>query len=192
MKLYSILYCLVFPFFRLLYPLHVIGRERLPEGGCVVCANHSSNWDALFMAFALGRKAFPVFAAKIEMSRIPVLSGILRAIGVIFIDRDANDTKAMRQMLSAVSGGSAKLILFPEGHRVSEGEAASAKAGAIVIASHTGAPLIPVFIPREKRLFRANTVVLGEPYSIGKVRGAERELKARELMQKIDRLRDIS
>ncbi|MDR0935983.1 MAG: 1-acyl-sn-glycerol-3-phosphate acyltransferase [Oscillospiraceae bacterium] len=191
MKLYSFLYCLVYPFFHLLYPLKVVGRGKIPAEGCIICANHSSNWDAVFMAFALGRKAFPVFVAKAELSRIPVLSAILRRIRVIFVDRDANDTKALRQMLTAVSDGAAKLVLFPEGHRFSEGEAASAKAGAIVIASHANAPLLPVHIPRKKRLFRLNTVILGDPYAIGKVRGAERERATRELMERITALGNI-
>jgi 1-acyl-sn-glycerol-3-phosphate acyltransferase len=95
-------------------------------------------------------------------------------------------------MLSALGNHKAKLVLFPEGHRISEGEAASAKAGAIVLASHSGVPLLPVYIPRKKRLFRYNKVVIGEAYTTGKIRGTERERVTDELMQKISALGNIS
>jgi 1-acyl-sn-glycerol-3-phosphate acyltransferase len=59
-----------------------------------------------------------------------------------------------------------KLLMFPEGTRVSEGEEGSAKTGAVVLATKMNVPVIPMFIPRKKRLFRRTPVVVGEPYMI--------------------------
>ena len=65
---------------------------------------------------------------------------------------------------SAGSPGNNKLLLFPEGTRVHEGESVEAKTGAAMFATRTGVPLLPVYIPRKKKWFGRNTVVIGEPY----------------------------
>ena len=40
----------------------------------------------------------------------------------------------------------------------------SVKTGAALFATRAGVPLLPVYIQRKKRLFRPNTVVIGQPY----------------------------
>ena len=39
--LYHALYRIVWPFFSLAHPVRAQGRENIPEGGAVLCANHS-------------------------------------------------------------------------------------------------------------------------------------------------------
>ena len=55
-KWYRFFYAIVWPFVMLFYPMKFIGRENIPEGGALVCANHSAAVDPFFLAFALGRK----------------------------------------------------------------------------------------------------------------------------------------
>ena len=43
--LYSLVAVLSWPVVRLVYRLRVTGREHVPDGGCVVAANHWSNFD---------------------------------------------------------------------------------------------------------------------------------------------------
>ena len=42
---YNLLYRIVWPFFCLVHPIRSIGRENIPEGGAVFCANHSALAD---------------------------------------------------------------------------------------------------------------------------------------------------
>ena len=47
---------------------------------------------------------------------------------------------------------------------MTEGESVEVKTGAALFATRTGAPLLPVYIQPQKRWFRRNTVVIGQPY----------------------------
>ena len=79
------------------------------------------------------------------------------------MDRDTTDVRAVRTAMKFLKEGD-KLLMFPEGTRVHDGEDVQAKVGAALFATRTGVPLLPVYIQRKKRRFRRNTVVIGEPY----------------------------
>jgi 1-acyl-sn-glycerol-3-phosphate acyltransferase len=96
---------------------------------------------------------------------IPILGKIFEMIGTFGVDRGNNDMGAIKNAMRVLKNGR-KLLMFPEGTRVSEGEEGSAKTGAVVLATKMNVPVIPMFIPRKKRLFRRTPVVVGEPYMI--------------------------
>lgn len=56
------------------------------------------------------------------------------------------------------------LLMFPEGTRHQDGEFGDAKTGAAMLALRTGVPIIPIYLPAEKKWFRWNPVVFGEAY----------------------------
>jgi 1-acyl-sn-glycerol-3-phosphate acyltransferase len=86
-----------------------------------------------------------------------------------------------------------KVAIFPEGRRVGDvSEGVKANPGAVKIAERADVPIIPVFMPRRKPLFRKIPIIIGEPYCIEKQpekRTAEdyREL-ADSMMDKINSL----
>jgi len=160
---FHFLYAVIWPVFNLFRPVHAVGRENIPEGPVVICPNHTSMGDPFYAAFAFGWK-FPMRAiAKIEIMRIPFVGWILGKAGVFGIDRGNADMKAVKTALKVLKDGN-KLLLFPEGTRVHEGEDVAAKTGAAMFATRTGTPLLPVYIPRKKKWFSRNVVVIGEPY----------------------------
>ena len=161
--MYRLLYCIVKPFFCLCHPVRAIGRENIPEGGAVLCANHTALTDPLFVCFActLRFKFRPL--AKIELSRVPLIGWLLGKAGVIYVDRGHADVKAVKAALSCLKG-EGKLLIFPEGTRVHEGEDVAAKGGAALFATRTGSPLLPVYVSRKKPRFRPTTVVFGQPF----------------------------
>ncbi len=71
--------------------------------------------------------------------------------------------QAVKTALKLLKDGD-KLLMFPEGTRVRQGEDVSVKTGAAMFATRTGVPLLPVYIQRKKRLFARNAVVIGQPY----------------------------
>ena len=79
------------------------------------------------------------------------------------MDRGHADMKAVKTALKFLKNGN-KLLMFPEGTRVHQGEDVAAKTGAAMFATRTGVPLVPIYIQPRKRLFRRNVVVIGEPY----------------------------
>ena len=156
---FHLLYTVIWPFFNLFRPIKAVGRENIPDGPVVICPNHSSMGDPFFVAFAFGRRPMRAMA-KIEVMRIPFVGWILGKAGVFGVDRDKADMKAVKTALKALKDGN-KLLLFPEGTRVKEGESVAIKTGAAMFATRTNTPLMPVYIPTKKKWFRPNRVVIG-------------------------------
>lgn len=187
---YHFAYCILFPLVHLLYPHRIHHKERVPESGPImVCASHSNFVDPLFLVFAMGWHRPVRFMAKKELLDMPVLGTILRKLGSFGVDRGQADMGAIRSSMSILKE-KGNLGIFPEGTRLQE--TGEAKHGAIMLAARSGAQIVPVYIPRGKRLFRRLEIVVGEPYTLDpSLRGkAAYEEKAEELMNRIEALKD--
>ena len=185
---FHLLYCVVWPYFRLIHPVRAVGRENIPEGPAVICPNHTTAGDPFYVVFAFGFR-WPMRAmAKMEIMRMPFIGWILSKAGVFGVNRDNTDLKAVKTAMKFLKEGD-KLLMFPEGTRVHEGEDAQAKAGAALFATRAGVPLLPVYIQRKKKRFRRNTVVIGEPYNPEyngrKPTSDELQAIARDLMERV-------
>lgn len=184
-RLYLFLRAIVMAAIWIVKPFKIIGREKFPDGPAVICANHSSFTDPFYMAFALPRKYHLCLMAKKELFNFKPLGWILRHIGTFPVDRKAPaDMEAMKNALAVLKAGK-KLGIFPEGTRTSEDGTVSPKAGAVRIAQKTGVPIVPMYIPRKKKFFRKNPIVVGEPIDIkamGKLAREDLERVADELM----------
>lgn len=159
---YKFLYRLVWPFFCFVHPIRAIGRENIPEGGAVICANHSSLADPLMACFAATLRWQIRPMAKIELSRVPVVGWLLGKAGIIFVDRGHADVHAVKEALVWLKQGG-KMLIFPEGTRVHDGQAVEAKGGAALFATRTGVPIVPVYVSRKKYWFRPSPVIIGAP-----------------------------
>ena len=157
------LYAFLHPIFKVLYPWKVIGQENIPEGACVICPNHTYWNDPFCVVFAFGKQFVMRAMAKIEIIQWPVVGPVLAKCGVFGVDRGNADMKAARMAMKSLKEGS-KLLMFPEGTRVKEGESVDAKAGAALFATRCNVPLLPVYIYNPKKLFKRSTVVVGQPY----------------------------
>ena len=159
---YKLLYRIVWPFFCFCHPIRTTGRENIPEGGAVICANHSALADPLMVCFAATLRWHIRPMAKIELSRVPVVGWLLGKAGIIFVDRGHADVHAVKEALVWLKKGG-KMLVFPEGTRVHEGQTVEAKGGAALFATRTGVPIVPVYVSRKKYWFRRSPVVIGPP-----------------------------
>lgn len=167
------------------------GREHLPEGPCVICANHSGFADPLWV-FLLMKTRFPPWTmSKKSVMDKPVLGPFLRAFRAFPVDRDNVDMAAIKKSLSVLKNGE-KLLIFPEGTRVKNGKKSEPKSGAVLLAQRAGVPLVPVYITHGRKPFQPIKVVMGEAYtpaySSRRPDAAELERHTKELMEKIYRL----
>ena len=178
-RFYHAIYTVVWPFFNLFHPVRAIGREHIPEGAALICPNHTKASDPFFVVFAFRRKHTMRAMAKAEVMRVPVIGWLLKKAGVFGVNRGAADINAVKTALKFLKEGK-KLLMFPEGTRVGEGETIEAKTGAAMFAVRTGAPIIPVYIPARKRWFRPTTVVIGEPFypKVADRKGTSEEYRA--------------
>ncbi len=185
---YSILYCLIWPFFNLVHPCRTIGREHIPEGGALVCANHTRLSDPLLVIFAFRRKYQLRAMAKEELFHVPIVGPLLKKAGIFGVSRGQSDVSAIKTALRFLKSGE-KVLMFPEGTRHKDGHTGEAKTGAAMLAVRSGVPIVPVYVPTEKKRFRRTTVVIGEPYlpqvSGKKGTAAEYHAIADDLMERI-------
>ena len=162
---YAVIYTIIWPFFNLVHPHRAIGRERIPEGGVLVCGNHTSLSDPLFLAFAFHKKYQLRPMAKAELLRVPFIGWSFKRVGVFGVERGKSDVGAIKQAMKYLKEGE-KVLLYPEGTRVraSRGEESEPKTGAAMLAVRCGVPILPVYVPEKKRWFGRTPVVIGEPY----------------------------
>lgn len=185
--LYTVLRAIVMCTYGLLFPFKVYGRENIPDGPAILCANHTHFSDPFYMAFATPWRYHLCLMAKQELFSFKPLGALLRGIGTFPVNRGSADLNAMKTALQVLKSGK-KLGIFPEGTRTHADGEVSPKAGAVRIAEKTGAPIIPLYIPREKKLFRRIRIVVGEPMDVraaGRLSKEELERIADEVMDKI-------
>jgi len=128
------------------WPVELTGMDHLPaEGGAILCPNHRSFFDSVFIALMLDRPVH--FIGKAEYLDSWKTRHLFPAMGMIPIDRD-NGARAMVTLASAASileqGG--LLCIYPEGTRSRDGLLHRGHTGAARLAAAVGCPLIPVGI----------------------------------------------
>lgn len=122
--------------------------------------------------------------AKKELFEVPIIRSFLRAVGAFPVERGETDIGAIRTAMRLLKDGR-KVMIFPEGTRITEEQAVSAKNGAVRIAVKMNVPLVPIFISKRKRAFRFARLVIGEPYYLDKPADKDYIGLSTELMQKI-------
>ena len=144
----------------------VLNRDReRDEGGYIVCGNHVSATDAIALCYAF-RKNQIKFMAKKELFKVPVLAPLIKVLGAFPIDRGGSDVGAIKKAVEIVKEGGC-LGIFPQGHRY-PGEnprETKTKNGMALIATKTGADIVPVYIWRKKnrfKLFRRTYIIIGD------------------------------
>ena len=190
---FHVLYTILWPIFQLFFPRKVIGAEHIPQGPVVICPNHTKWNDPFHIAYSFGYH-FPMRAiAKAEIMRWPIAGPVLQWAGVFGVERGTADVKAVKTALKCLKEGS-KLLLFPEGTRVKDGESADAKTGAALFATRSNVPLLPVYIQNGKGLFKRTTVVIGQPYMPSyegrKASAEELQRIADDLMERVRALKE--
>ena len=114
-----------------------------PAGAFIVVANHRSGVDPVLLS-VITRRRIRFLMAR-EYYEIPVLHTIFRALGCIPVNRDGNDLSATKAALKALKAGQV-IGIFPQGGIRGEDEEMDAKHGVALLASRTGAPIIPFHI----------------------------------------------
>ena len=185
-RIFKIIYVLARVFLVPVCRVKTHGKENIPDGPALFCANHSSFLDPFVICFSLGKNRLVHFVAKAELFRIPVVRGVLKALGMIPVDRSTTDTGAVKESLRFLRAGE-RVGIFPEGTRVSESNAVAAKMGAVKLAAKTGVPIVPIYIPRKKSAFRTTHTVIGAPYTIS---SSGRRLEAEDYKQLSEQLMD--
>lgn len=186
---YFIFFIFLRPLCKIFFPYKFEGREKVPEGPAIICGNHSSIIDPVLVAIAAGKEHIIHFMAKKELFSVFVVGFVLKHIDAFPVDRNTNDTGSVRTAMRYLKAGE-KILMFPEGTRVSEDEAVAAKTGAVRLASRLKVPIVPVYIPRKKRLFSRIHIHIGDPIYIEKTDDTDYDKLAEDLMRSINTMNE--
>lgn len=198
--LYQVLKVIVSPIYRLLFNVRVKGKENIPrEGGVLLCPNHIAAVDVITIGVASPRQITCI--AKKELFSVPLLGGLIKALGAVKIDRGGADVGAIKAAVSAIQGGRT-VVIFPQGHRCPGVDPATTvvRGGAGLIAYHAKCDVVPVSIcPRKGKygLFRKTEITFGKPIkysSLGFKEGGrdEYDLATKKIFNKVVALGDFS
>lgn len=187
-------------FASLYFRIEAHGIENVPkEGPAILASNHASEVDPPLVALRVPRQCH--FLAKDELFKIPLLGKFVQGVHSHPIRRGVMDRAGLRTCEEVLAAGNV-LVMFPEGTRTRDGELQPAKAGVALIATHSGAPIVPVYIdgtfgvmPRGSKLPRPNKirVFYGEPFLATEVvaeRHERNDKVAAEIMRRIALLKE--
>ena len=118
------------------------GMENFPKKGpALVLINHLGDADAVLLGASI---PYAIDAlGKIELHEHPVVGGLFRAYGVIWIHRGRPDRKALHATLEGLAEGR-MIAMAPEGRESVTGALEDGNQGAAFIALKSGAPIIPI------------------------------------------------
>jgi 1-acyl-sn-glycerol-3-phosphate acyltransferase len=159
--------------------VEVRGLEHIPQGAALIASRHQSAFDTFVWLTLLPRCCY-VF--KDELLRIPLFGPLIRASGMIAVDRNGGGA-AIRALLRGADRAvkeQRQIVIFPEGTRSEPGSPGALQSGIAALALRTGLPVIPVSTDSGwfwgRRAFRKRPgtiqIVIGSPIPAGTERKA--------------------
>ena len=173
--LYFLLRTIITPLFR----IRVHGIKNIPDDEkYIVCANHKSMLDPIFIALALDRQVH--FIAKKELFEVPILKNILKVLKLVPAQRDGKDLAVLRDSIKLIKSGKI-LGIFPEGTRVKEIKRENIKDGAGYIALKSKTDILTIEIISSYKPFFKTDLYIKNLVKIEDFKN----LKSKDAMEKI-------
>jgi 1-acyl-sn-glycerol-3-phosphate acyltransferase len=121
---------------------HVEGLEKVPsKGPAILMINHINFVDPFVVMNALPRNIIPM--AKVEVYEYPIVGIFPRIYGVIPVQREEFDRRAIQGALEVLRAGEI-ILVAPEAHRGPE--LREGKEGVAYLATRADVPIVPVAI----------------------------------------------
>ena len=138
--------------------IRFVGGNELPQGACVVVANHASYMDGVVLKGALPARFS--FVIKKEVSSVPLAGLLLKRIGSEFVDRFNRHAGGMdaRRLIKAANSGRA-LAFFPEGTFLLQPGLGKFHTGAFTIAARSGLPVVPLAIRGTRHILPSGRIL---------------------------------
>lgn len=168
-QLYAIAKAILRPVFAFAWHIESDGVEHVPvEGPAVLCPNHISFIDSLFLPAVLPRRI--TYVGKAEYMDSWKTKHLLPALGMIPIDRSGGDSAtAALDAASRVLERGELFGIYPEGTRSRDGRLYKGHTGAARLALRNRCPILPVGIIGTDRIQPADSA-FPKPFMAAQVR----------------------
>jgi 1-acyl-sn-glycerol-3-phosphate acyltransferase len=180
----------------LVFRLHALGTENVPNGAMILAPNHASFMDHFFTGGLLRRRVR--FMAKSQLFQPGIAEYIFSHGGVFPVRRGHHDEEAFITAFLLLDRGD-PVVMYPEGGRSRTGEIAErSRPGVGRLALESGAPVVPVAILGSyqvrnwRRLrFPRVTVQYGAPFRFERISESTREQQQEAADYILDRTREL-
>ena len=148
-----------------IFRVKVTGYDKLPAGGYLLCANHTSMLDVLILSLGTHRQIR--YMAKKELFSIPLLKQLITALGAYPVNRAGADVASIKRTISLLNEGET-VCIFPQGTRHAGVDPATTpvRSGIGMISWHAKATVVPAYIHTKGnrvRFFRRTELIIGDP-----------------------------
>jgi 1-acyl-sn-glycerol-3-phosphate acyltransferase len=129
--------------------------------GCVIVANHQSNYDLFVLGKVVPRRT--VCIGKKSLKWVPFFGQLFWLGGNVLIDRGNAEQarKALQTTTDTLTRENTSIWVFPEGTRNPESTLLPFKRGAFQMAIDAGVPIVPVCVSRYARRLRLGSLRSG-------------------------------
>jgi 1-acyl-sn-glycerol-3-phosphate acyltransferase len=167
--------------------IEVVGSEHVPDQGAyILTTSHISRLDTPLLMLSTSRKDIIGMVAT-DYRRSP-FGGILKKLGVIWINREGYDFEAFRDASAFLKKGGI-VGLAPEGKRSKDGGLMEGKPGAVLLAMKNKVSIIPAavlgsadmvkcFLKLKKMQVK---IIFGQPFDLPQAAEGQNEKEILEL-----------
>ena len=165
--------------------------EKCPKGGVLISSNHPTFVDPITLLTAFPWRRLHSLVTK-DLYKNKLMTFMLTCMHCIQVDKDNFNMASFHTTVERLQNGKA-VVIFPEG-QVNQGdgrEVQAFKSGAILMAHRANVPILPVYIVKREKWYRAQRVVIGEPFdvksavglipSVDKMNAVSEQLREKEL-----------
>lgn len=154
--MYRFLVAIVSVLVKIIYRVKVNGIENFKDDKpIIISANHTHIFDPVILAMLTKRQIF--FLSKKEIFEKKLSAKFFTKLGIIPIDRENTDLKAIKSCFRVIRNGDL-LGIFPEGTRVKTIDINNMKKGVALIALKNKVNILPIHIEASYKIFSKITV----------------------------------
>lgn len=177
---YDVATAIVKIIFKICFKVEVNGVENIPtDKPFILAVNHKSNWDPPAAALYCPRHLR--FMAKEELFKNPIFGRLITKLGAFPISRGRGDLGAIKGAFSILKNNEV-LLMFPQGHRMKNGERGKAQPGVAMIAHKMQVPVVPLCISGEYKFRRKIKITYGELIEFSEYYGTKPDSKQLQAM----------
>lgn len=124
--------------------------------GCVIVANHQSNYDLFILGQVVPRRTVAI--GKKTLGWIPLFGQLFWLGGNVLVDRkNAYQARKALQTTTGILRDGTSIWIFPEGTRNQSEQLLAFKKGAFHMALEAGVPIVPVCVSRYTQRLNLNS-----------------------------------
>ena len=160
-------------------------QSKRIKGKAIVISNHNGLMDFAVMMFVFWRRTLRCAVAEIMYQKNFVMTGLLKALGCVRIERDSHDFSWLETFKGILDRGGV-VEIYPESRIPDPGDERPLefKPSYVYLALESGAPIIPVYNQGNMCSSKRNHVIIGKPIDVAALYDAS--LSEKENIRKIN------